>query len=529
MQLKYRGPFARAFWHNRSYYLAVPTALASAVGEGRVPVQWLFRTASTRRLWVVAALPLGLFAFPLLAASNSTSASASATAIAAGLGQSCALTRTGGVKCWGSNGHDELGDGTTRDSLVPVGVSGLGGGVKAIAAGARHTCALTSAGGVKCWGNNSSGTLGNGTTGRPFTPVDVFGLNSGVAAIAAGLDHTCALTSAGGVNCWGYNRFGELGDGTTSDRSTPVDVSGLSSGVTGIAAGGFQSCAVTSAGGVKCWGGATGNRLTPADVPGLDNATAIATGSSHSCALTRTGGVKCWGRNDSGQLGDGTTKDSSTPVDVLGLGTRVRAIAAGAGNSCALTGTRGVKCWGLNDFGQLGVGSSGNRWAPVDVLGLTSGATAIAAGSFHGCALTSSGGIRCWGLNVSGQLGDRTTVNRPTPVGVTGFGAAKATLAIVSQAVTVTPERIAAVKLGCGSQARCRGTLTLSTSRLRLGSRTFSIAAGRTQVVKVELSAGGYKLLARVKRLSAQVRISYKQPAGRPTTATRTITLAAVG
>ena len=232
-------------------------------------MQWLFRTASTRRLWVVAALALGLFASPLLAASNSTSASASATAIAAGLGQSCALTRTGGVKCWGSNGHDELGDGTTRDSLVPVGVSGLGGGVKAIAAGARHTCALTSAGGVKCWGNNSSGTLGNGTTGRPFTPVDVYGLSSGVTAIAAGLDHTCALTGAGGVNCWGYNRFGELGDGTTSDRWTPVDVSGLSSGVTGIAAGGFQSCALTSAGGVKCWGGATGNRLTPADVPGL--------------------------------------------------------------------------------------------------------------------------------------------------------------------------------------------------------------------------------------------------------------------
>ena len=481
------------------------------------------------RLWVVAALVLGLFASPLLAASNSTSVSASATAIAAGLGQSCAMTRTGGVKCWGANGHDELGAGTTRGSSVPVGVSGLGSGVKAIAAGARHTCALTSAGGVKCWGNNSSGTLGNGTTGRPFRPVEVFGLSSGVTAIAAGLDHSCALTSSGGVKCWGYNRFGELGDGTTSDRSTPVDVSGLGSGVTGIAAGGFQSCALTSAGGVKCWGGATGNRLTPVDVPGLGNATAIAAGSGHGCALTRAGGVKCWGRNDSGQLGDGTTRDSATPVDVSGLSSGVKAIATGAGNSCALTGTSGVKCWGLNDFGQLGDGTTGNHSTPVDVLGLNSGVTAIAAGSFHGCALTSSGGIRCWGLNGSGQLGDRTTVNRPTPVGVTGFGAAKAKLAIVSRLIPVARTKIAAVKVRCGSPARCQGTLTLTTSRLTLGSRAFSIAAGRKQTVKVELTAVGYKLLVRVKRLSTRVRISYRQPSGGTTTSTRTITLAAAG
>jgi alpha-tubulin suppressor-like RCC1 family protein len=493
-----------------------------------VPVHVVCRAASTLRLWLVAALALALV--PLLAASNgSAPATLPATAIAAGLGQSCAVARNGGVKCWGSNGHAELGDGTTSDSLAPVDVAGLSSGVTAIAAGARHTCALTRTRGVKCWGNNSSGTLGDGTTRRLLTPVDVAGLSSGVAAIAAGLDHSCALTSTGGVKCWGYNRFGELGDGSTSHRSTPVDVVGLGSGVTAIAAGGFQSCAVTGAGVVKCWGGATGNRLTPVDVPGLGNVTAIATGSGHSCALTRAGRVKCWGRNDSGQLGDATTRDSSTPVDVLGLSSGVTAIAAGAGDSCALTSVGGVKCWGLNDFGQLGDGTSVNRSSPVDVSGLSRGVRAIAAGSFHGCALTSPGGIKCWGLNGAGQLGDRTTVNRRTPVGVTGFGAARATLAIISRSVTVTPEGIAAVKLGCGSPARCRGTLTLAASQLTLGTRTFSIAAGRRQTVKVELTARGYKLLVRAKRLSTRARISYKQPAGRPTTATRTITLTAAG
>jgi alpha-tubulin suppressor-like RCC1 family protein len=495
-----------------------------------VPVHVLFRAASTLRLWVVAAVALGLFASPLLAASTSASATVSATAISAGLGQSCALIRRGGVKCWGSNGHDELGDGSAVNRSTPVDVSGLGSGVRAIAAGARHTCALTSAGGVKCWGNNSFGTLGNGTTGRPFTPVDVAGLSSGVTAIAAGLDHSCALTSVGGVKCWGYNRFGELGDGTTGDRSAPVDVVGLSTGVTAIAAGSFQSCALTSAGVVKCWGGTSGNRLTPVDIVRLSGGVrAIAVSGGHGCALTGSGGVKCWGRNDAGQLGDGTTSNSSTPVDVSGLASGVTAITAGVGNSCALTSVGGVKCWGLNDFGQLGDGSAVNRSTPVDVSGLRRGVRAIAAGSFHGCALTSSGGVRCWGLNASGQLGDRTTVNRRTPVGVTGFGAAKAMLTIVSRSVTATPERVAAVRLGCGPQARCQGTLTLTASRLKLGSRAFSIAAGRRQTVKVELTTRGFELLVRVKRLSARVRISYGQPAGGTTTATRAITLTAAG
>jgi alpha-tubulin suppressor-like RCC1 family protein len=517
-----------------------------------MPAQEFYR--ATFRLPIVAALAVALVAAAgsgraeatlLLAASSgsgdSAAATVSATAIAAGLGQSCALTRTGGVKCWGANGHDELGDGTMRDSLTPVDVSGLSNGVTAIAAGVRHTCALTSAAGVKCWGNSSPGTLGDGTATRRFTPVDVSGLSSGVTAIAAGFDHSCALTSTGGVKCWGYNRFGELGDGTTSDRWTPVDVTGLSSGVTAIAAGGFQSCALTSAGGVKCWGGTTGDRLTPVDVPGLSGGVrAIATGGGHGCALTSTGGVKCWGSNGSGQLGDGTTSQRATAVDVSGLSSGVTAIAAGASRSCALTSTGGVKCWGLNDFGQLGDGTTGNRLTPVDVSGLTSGVTAIAAGSFHSCGLTRTGGVKCWGLNGSGQLGDGTTVNHGTPVGVRGFGAAKATLAIVSRSVTATPVRVAAVKLRCGSQARCQGMLTLTASvdgklvrssarrvQVRLGSGAVSIAAGRTQAIRVKLTALGFTLLERAKRLSTRARISYKQPAGGTTTATRTITLTA--
>jgi alpha-tubulin suppressor-like RCC1 family protein len=354
-----------------------------------------------------------------------------ATKLSAGLYHSCLVTSNGGAKCWGRNTYGQLGDGTTTARSKPTDVSGLTAGVLAIEASAYyHTCAITTGGGVKCWGYNNYGQLGDGTATTRYTPANVSGLASGVSALAPGYDHTCALTSAGGVKCWGRNNYGQLGDGTTTTRYTPTNVSGLSSGVIAIAAGYYHTCAVTTAGQVRCWGyniygqlgdGTTTTKYTPNTVSGITSgATAIATGYYHSCAIV-SGGAKCWGYNTTyGQLGDGTTTNRYTPVNVTTLSSGVSAIDGGNYFTCAVRSTGAANCWGQNSSGQVGDGTATTRLTPTAVSGLSSGVSDIATGGLHACALTTAGGVKCWGSNTYGQLGDGTTTIKYTPVDISG-------------------------------------------------------------------------------------------------------------
>jgi alpha-tubulin suppressor-like RCC1 family protein len=257
-------------------------------------------------------------------------------------------------------------------------VSGLASGVTAVALGDEHTCALTANGGVKCWGNNDNGQIGDGTTSNRLTPTDVVGLIAGVTWITAGKGFSCAVTTTGHAKCWGTNGFGELGDGTTSGSSTPVDV-------------------------------ATSGVLS------------LTTGDSHSCARHGDSTVTCWGINTSGQLGAGTSSRYVQPVRVSVLPVRAASIAAGGSHTCVLTTTGGVKCWGDNWLnGQMGSGTNVLlSLTPVDVVGLAAGVRAIAAGSNHTCALMEIGTVKCWGNNYNGELGgDTTVIVSRTPVDV---------------------------------------------------------------------------------------------------------------
>ncbi len=383
---------------------------------------------------VVMAAVLGLMgpALPSIAvAAGSGGVTARAATVSAGGSHTCAVTDAGAVACWGNNGNGQLGDGTTTNSSVPVDVVGLGSGAVAVSGSTSgHTCAVTTAGAVKCWGNNAHGELGNGTTTGSSVPVDVVGLGSGAAAVSTGVQGSCAVTTAGAVKCWGWNAKGQLGNGTTTGSSVPVDVVGLGSGAAAVSAGWSRSCALTTAGAVTCWGdnsdGALGDGTTtdssvPVDVVGLGSgAAAVSAGDSSFCALTTAGAVTCWGSNRNGQLGIGTTTipRSSVPVDVVGLGSGAVAVSS----SCAVTTAGAVKCWGRDGNGELGNGIIRNSSVPVDVVGLGSGAVAVSSGGLHSCALSTAGAVKCWGYNAYGELGNGTTTNS-LAVYVVGFGA----------------------------------------------------------------------------------------------------------
>ena len=375
---------------------------------------------------LLAGLTAGLPASATLAAAP---APLRANAVEAGSTHTCAVTTAGGVRCWGSNFHGQLGDATTLMRTVPVAVPALTD-VRAVGAG-DHTCALTNLGGISCWGSNSSGELGDGTRTDRRTPVPVSGLSGRATALAVGLDHTCALLESATVECWGENASGQLGHGATLDSATPVAVSDLAN-VTSVAAGGSHTCALTNTGGVKCWGSNTygqlgigsigGSSLTPVDVESLTSGvSSIAIGREHGCAVTTEGAVKCWGVDRHGQLGTVTNCGSFPnwicprpgPVDRLSTG--VSAIAAGLDHTCARLTGGALKCWGEGNRGQLGNGGR-YSYVPVDVVGIQSGAVGITLGTTHTCALMLTGEVKCWGDNSSGQVGDGTRTNRVTPV-----------------------------------------------------------------------------------------------------------------
>ncbi len=341
--------------------------------------------------------------------------------IAAGYYHSVGLISDGTVWSWGRGDRGQLGNGKTVSRAVPIQATGLSG-VKSIAGGVRSSYAIMHDGTVMAWGANEKGQLGDGTLIDRTVPVQVTGL-SNIEAISSGVGyHALALDAEGNVWAWGRNDYGDLGDGTTIGRTTPVQLDGVSD-VKAIAAGGYFSLALKKDGTVWSWGwndaGQLGNeteqqRPVPKQVPGLVRVEAIAAGGNHSLALDEDGNVWAWGENSFGAVGDGTSTNRTAPVRVSGLA-NVTAITGGGSHSLALDADGKVWAWGLNNYYQLGDGTTNWQYAPEQVPGL-SGMQAIAAGGFHSFAMKSDGTVWSWGFNSNGELGDNTAISRSMPV-----------------------------------------------------------------------------------------------------------------
>jgi len=345
-------------------------------------------------------------------------------AVTAGGNHSCGLTAAGAPYCWGVNSEGELGNGSTTNSSTPAAVSG-GLTFAAVHAGpgSAHSCGVTTASAAYCWGYNGYGQLGNGSTSNSTVPVAVAG-GLAFAVVSGGFGHSCGVTGAGAAYCWGWNFAGQLGNGSTTNSSTPVAVTG---GLTflSVSAGEYHSCGLTAAGAGYCWGdntsgqlgnGSTTSRSAPAAVAGGLTFVAVNAGGAHSCGLTAAGVAYCWGANSFGELGNGANTIDSTPVAVAG-GLTFAAVRGGNDHTCGLSTAGAAYCWGDNADGELGNGTTTNSNTPVAVTGGLTFA-AVSAGSGFSCGVTTAGTAYCWGRNVGGQLGNGSTTSSSTPVRV---------------------------------------------------------------------------------------------------------------
>ncbi|MFM7198282.1 MAG: hypothetical protein ACKO2D_10425, partial [Chloroflexota bacterium] len=354
--------------------------------------------------------------------------------LSVGTAHACAIVTSGQAWCWGNGTSGQLGNSSNDTRTRPERVN-TEQAFASVSAGASHTCALTAAGAAWCWGAGNSGQLGNNNSSNYIYPVAVAGGKTWTA-ISAGYNHTCALATDGAAWCWGDDGSGQLGDGSQSSNTqyAPVAVTGGRTYVS-IAAGGKFTCAIATGGGLWCWGsnasgqvgdGASGtNRASPVDVSGGKTwATGVA-GTSNACAVTTAGAAWCWGDNSIGQVGNGQGGAGQvvaipvavvTPVGTSGV-TWAR-VGVGDYHTCATT-TGGVAyCWGNGDYGKVGDGKQVTaRKAPVAVSG-TSTWTRIGAGGDASCGLDATGVPQCWGRNNLGQLGDGTSTDRATPASV---------------------------------------------------------------------------------------------------------------
>ena len=379
---------------------------------------WVLR----HRKWVAGgALTLVVIGIVLIAQRSDSHRPPVLQRIAAGRAHTCAVNLSGVIRCWGDNSYGQLGNGTTEASSAPVSVTGISNAI-AISGSGNHTCAMTSTGTVLCWGANDSGQLGDGGTTASSLPIPVAAVGDGVRAVSASTTHSCAVTRSRAVWCWGDNGSGQRGVSESAPDTAPTAVAGLPDDATDIAVGNGFTCVVLATGATSCWGDNGDGQLGLGDtqprkpgelVAGLPATASISAGDTHACGVTLEGGVMCWGANFAGQVGViKAAKNALTPMGASGLGEGNAVVAAGFRATCATTIAGHVTCWGGSTDDEV-------ENAPTVIQELPP-SQGISVGAFHACALTAAEAW-CWGQNTDGQLGDGTLRDHDEPMRVVGF------------------------------------------------------------------------------------------------------------
>jgi alpha-tubulin suppressor-like RCC1 family protein len=345
-------------------------------------------------------------------------------AVVAGGSHSCALTTGGAAYCWGDNFYGQVGDGSELSRLFPTAVTGALS-FAALSASSFHSCGLALDGKAYCWGDNAYGELGDGNAPvRSPVPVAVLANSLTFSVLAIGASHTCGLAPGGAAYCWGYNRDGELGDGSFDTSSAvPVAVTGGHT-FSALSARGVHTCGIASGGTLYCWGsnrngelgdGTRSSRAVPTAVPGGLTFSAVSANAAQTCGTTTGGATYCWGNVPL----DTVNPKPPDPPTLVGGGRSFVALAGGDWHTCGLVALGTAYCWGSNFSGQLGDGSTTDRSVPVAVSGgLTF--SALSGGGAHTCGLTSGGVAYCWGENRSAQVGDGSQTSSSIPLRVAG-------------------------------------------------------------------------------------------------------------
>lgn len=374
---------------------------------------------------------------------NYVSLSAAGGTVNSAQSSACGVTTTGRLKCWGSNnGHMVL---DSKGVYGDIGISEANSGLTfaSVSVGGHSACGLTPNQDLYCWGANTSGQLGDRTViprdsavlvdpGVKYAMIDIAG---GTSMVAPWYPHTCGITTTGVLKCWGSNSEYQLGNGTTVQKIKPTVIDAGTT-YSYVATGYSNTCAITTAGVLKCWGdnskgqlgiGSTVDQSTPTVVASgttysvVDVSEAYNNWNYHTCAITTAGEMQCWGSNNQGQLGNGTTAAMvNAPVAIDTAETYAMVTIGGGflqGYTCGLTTGNKIKCWGNNSYGVLGVGDTTQRTSPTPVDAANDYAKISSKGEVS-CAVTTTGQLRCWGYNFYSMVGDGTTTNRSSPVNI---------------------------------------------------------------------------------------------------------------